>query len=127
MTEETDWSIYTSTEVLKIMNSLSSNVSISPGTVPDVHPTTDVTTSTSPVSYEVLLETEWVIQSVHAKLALHLLLQDKAVTFAIVSRSPTKSEVKLFDLENKTQACGKKEEDVPVKTSPPKFLQKLFD
>lgn len=52
----------------------------------------------------------------------------RAVTFAVVSRPPSKSEAKLFDPENEIQepVCERKE-DNPVKTSPPKFLQKLFD
>jgi hypothetical protein len=123
--EEVDWSVYASTEVLKIMDSLSDD--FSPLT-PDVHPTTDVTMPTSPVSYEVMLETEWVIQSVHAKLALHLLLQDKAVTFAVVSPLPTNSEARSSDpVHNNAGPFYGKTEDIPVKTSPPKFLQKLFD
>jgi hypothetical protein len=122
VTEEVDWSIYASTEVSKIMDSLSGDII---PLDPDVHPTTDVTMPTSPVSYEVLLETEWVIQSVHAKLSLHLLLQDKAVTFAVVSPFPINSEAKPA---NETlESAYEKKEDVPVKTSPPKFLQKLFD
>jgi hypothetical protein len=76
-----------------------------------------------------MLETEWVIQSVHAKLALHLILQDKAVTFAVVAPFPTTSEAKSSDPVHNNNAGPfyGKTEDIPVKTSPPKFLHKLFD